>query len=355
MRNFNQKGFSLVETIIVMLVFLIVVGSIYGLLQVGFIDRNRANREVEVAKNARIAIHLIGRDALNAGLSYTRVGAVAPNNFLNARLGIPPDLSGRDIITAVIPGNNVFTNNLDPSVRTDLVAFAFADVEFNGGSPVSITNAVTSGSNIILSYDPNTLAAGFGFSPFDLLLIQSDSNQVAVMVSSVDQGNNRITLAPGDPLGINLPANGTGNNANILRKCASSSDTNCTNYPGVTAKRFFWVAYRVEPDGTLVKINFGNNRGQPPTAQIQRMPIAYNVKDMQITYLLSDGRVLDNPAAGPNGVYGDGDDTPLDMNMVIQVNVTLTVQSPEIDEQLRRRREFTVNASFSTRNVNYDA
>ena len=44
---------------------MIIVGTIYGLLQIGLIDRNRASRRSDVLKNARAAMHLISRDALN--------------------------------------------------------------------------------------------------------------------------------------------------------------------------------------------------------------------------------------------------------------------------------------------------
>jgi len=347
----KEKGFSLVETIVVMLVFLIVVGSIYGILQVGLIDRNRANRETELLKNARVALHLIGRDALNAGLGYTRTGAVVPGGFLRRILSLPPNTMNRDLLTAIIAGNDIFTNNLDPSVRTDLVAFAFRDVNFNGNVPISINDVGTSGGDIILHFQSNSPT---DLSPGDLLLIQSATTQVAAMVTSIDNSSKRIILSPGDPLGINLPANGTGSNANILRPCSSSTDTNCTNYPGVTAVRFFWIAYKVKQDGTLVRIMVGNNRGGG-TNQVQEMPIAYNVKDMQITYLINNGTVSDNPAAGADGVYGNADDTPLDMNRVIQINISIRVRSPEMDEKLRINKEFTIDASFSTRNVTYDA
>jgi len=367
----KQSGFSLVEVLIVMTVFLIVVGSIYGLLQVGFADRNRTSREADILKNARIAIHLIGRDALNAGLGYTKIGAVVPDDFLAARFGLPSDINtNRDLLTAVVAGNNLFISRLhsDPSARADTIVFAYRDIDFNCGGTVSINDAITIGASIILVANPTQVSPCSGnpnplqhSRPYDLYLVETGSTQVAVMASVIDIGARLITITPGDPLGLNQPANGLGQNVNLLRKCLSSLDTNCTTYPGVVLKKFFLVAYRVREDGTLVRITFGNNSDGGPTGQIREMPIAYNVEDIQITYLLEDNRVMDNPMAGPNGIYGDADDTPQAMNDVIQVNVTITVQAPEVDEQLRGPggerlpRRFTLTASFSTRNIIYDA
>jgi prepilin-type N-terminal cleavage/methylation domain-containing protein len=83
----DQRGFSLLELMIAMVIFLIVTAAIYGLMQVGRIDRNRSSRRSDVMKNARVAIHLIGRDALNAGFGYHRRGAIAPDNFLSTTFG----------------------------------------------------------------------------------------------------------------------------------------------------------------------------------------------------------------------------------------------------------------------------
>jgi hypothetical protein len=70
---------------------------------------------------------------------------------------------------------------------------------------------------------------------------------------------------------------------------------------------------------------------------------------------MDDGRVLDDPIAGPDGIRGTVDDTPLAMNDVRQINISITVQSPEVDEQTKAFKTITLTASFSTRNVIYDA
>ena len=130
----NQGGFSLLELLIAMVIFIIITGAIYGLMEVGRIDRNRASRRADIQKNARVAIHLIGRDALNAGLSFHRAGAVTPDNFVSTLLEVPPDVdSERDLLTSIVAGNNIYANHINPdnTVRTDSIAFAFRDMEFN--------------------------------------------------------------------------------------------------------------------------------------------------------------------------------------------------------------------------------
>ena len=138
----SQLGFSLLELIVSIVIFTIITGAIFGLLQVGRIDRNRSSRRSDMLKNARTAIHLIGRDALNAGMGFHRRGAVVPDNFISTRLGVTNDAdTNRDFLTSIIVGNNLFTNNLneDTTVRTDLLSFAYRDLTFNVGNTVSLS------------------------------------------------------------------------------------------------------------------------------------------------------------------------------------------------------------------------
>ena len=350
----TERGYSLVEIIIAMTVFLIVTGAIYSLLQVGRIDRNRASRRSDVMKNARVAIHLMGRDALNAGLGYHRRGAVVPDNFIANRLQIPPDTNNdRDILTSIIAGNNLFQNNLqtDANARTDTVAFAFRDTDF---PVVDLNNVAIPGSLPTTARLETSAANGTnGMSPFDLYLVESDTSQVAVMPTTIVDGN-ELDITPNDPLGLNQPINGANQNGSMLRKCISSSDEHCTTYLA-TLKRFFWVSYKVKDDGTLVRIVYGNNRNAPASEQIQEQPIAYNVQDLQLKYVLADGTVTENPGAGADGIAGTNDDTPDNLNQIRQIVVSVKVLANENDEQLGKPSSVTLNATFSARNLEYDA
>ena len=112
-KRVNQKGFSLIELLAAMIIFLIVSVSIYGLLKVGTVDRNRAGDRSDIIKNARMAIHLIGRDAFNAGFGYSRQGARVPDNFLKNTFNLKPDAdTERDLLTSIVTGDNLFGNTL---------------------------------------------------------------------------------------------------------------------------------------------------------------------------------------------------------------------------------------------------
>jgi type IV pilus assembly protein PilW len=358
----SQKGFTLVEFLVAMTIFLIVVGVVYGMLQIGRMDRNRSSRRTDIMKNARIAVHMIGRDALNAGLGYHRKGSVTPDEFISSHFGLPTDAgTSRDLLTSIVAGNNINSDNLNPNpaARTDVIAFCYRDMDFNNGQPIKLTSVGAAPGNPSTARLQTTGGIA-DLSPNDLLLVESDSSQVAIMVTGISGSS--IDAAPGDPLGLNQPLDGTGDNGSVLRKCNPPSgsppvpDENCTPYVSTTAKRFFIISYRVKPDGTLVRTTYGNNRaGVRPQDQTREQPIAYNVEDLQIKYVLEDGTVTDNPAAGPDGIAGTADDDIEAFNRIRQVTVSLKVQALEKDEQLGIPDSITVSATFSARNMEYDA
>jgi hypothetical protein len=164
-----------------------------------------------------------------------------------------------------------------------------------------------------------------------------------------------VDFAPGDPLGLNQSLTATGIAASQLRKCTALILDNCSTTVSLM-KKFFWISYRVSSDGTLIRTTFGNNN--PPAGasdQIREQPLAYGIQDMQIRYVLENGTVTDDPSAGPDGIRGNGNDTPGDMNLVRQITITLKVQSSEYDEQKRAPEVITVSSTFATRNIAYDA
>ncbi|MBC7900952.1 MAG: prepilin-type N-terminal cleavage/methylation domain-containing protein [Saprospiraceae bacterium] len=363
--NVGEKGFTLLELVVAMVIFLIVTGSIYGLLQVGRIDRGRTSRRADILKNARVATHLIGRDALNAGLSFNTNGAITPDDFLSTRfeLGAPDVNLERDSLASVFAGDNLFTNDLitTPGQATDIVTFAFRDMEFNGGDTISLSNIEPAdGDAAIVRLKTLSATGAAPVKLHGLYLVESTTSQIAIMATG--KGDDFIDAKIGDPLGLNQPLNGVGQNGSMLVKCPEIEEQdpplpppeNCTTY-NATLKKFFLVSYRVKQDGTLVRISYGNNDDALATEQIVERPLAYNVEDLQIKYLLSDGRVLDNPGAGPDLDYGNDDDTPEEYNFIRQIMITVKIQATEDDEQIGQRQTITLNATFSTRNMEYDA
>jgi prepilin-type N-terminal cleavage/methylation domain-containing protein len=347
--NKNQQGFSLVELVVSMVIFLIVTGSIYGLLEVGRSDRDRTSQKSDVAKNARAAIHLLGRDALNAGYGYHKFGALVPDNVLADRLGITPDVgTDSDILTSVIVGNDSTPVGDGANITdTDSIAFASRDFNFNNGNPLTITDATSSNSMLILKGVSAAQVANVRVH--DLFIAEAATTQVAVMVTAV--AGDQITFAVGDPLGINQSYS-----ISILKKCDQFTIAiDCVDYKvPVVLKKFFWVSYKVKPNGTLSRFMYGNNTGASASQQIIEQPLLYGIKNLQFTYTLSDGKVTSDPSAGDDNIFGTADDITDNLNKISLLNVSLTVQSVDSEAGSETAEKITINSSFSTRNLEYN-
>jgi prepilin-type N-terminal cleavage/methylation domain-containing protein len=347
----SAAGFSLLEMLIAMVVFTIIMTAIYGLLRIGNVSRNAINDRGETIKNARVAVNAVGRDVVNAGLGFSRVGGIVPDDYAADHLDTPDD-SGqeRDLLTGIIAGNNIRESDLSVGgQKNDVIAFAFRDLQFNNGNPLSVTRTpwtdIIDNSIVLKSVTTDAFSI---CRPFDLYLIESkDGKQAIVMATSVPD-NNTIVLGIDDPLNINQEVvNLSSNDRSILIQCLSGNTSNCMDYSlGVTAKKIYWVSFSVEADGTLVRTSYGNNSSGTAAEQIQKFPLAYGVQNFQVRYLMQDGTVSDDPS--------NGNTTPLKMNEVVQVEISITIQADGNENGVTSTELINVTSTFSTRNLKYD-
>lgn len=360
--NVTQAGFSLLEMIVAISLFIIVTGSIYGLLELGRVDRNHTSRRGDTQKNARIAMYLIGRDVMNAGLGYHKTGGLVPDDFLTNRLGVPIEVGAtRDTLTSVSCGNNVFTNRYLPtSQKTDSIAFIYRDLDFNAGKPIVVTDEVgtSTATAVVLQTNATDLAS---VQNNNLFLAETSNSQIVGIVTSKNTTTNRINVDSTDNLGLNQARNlmsGSNYIGSLLRKCTSTSDTNCSTYTGtasggIVLKKVEMVSYQVSYDGTLLRTIYGNNTSGTASEQIQQKAIAYGVQNFQILYQMKDGTRVDDPVVGADGIRGTADDTPTNMNNVRYVSIVLTVSSTEVDEK-GTPEIISLSSTFSLRNMGYD-
>lgn len=352
----GPAGFTLLEMMISMMLFLIITGAIFGLLSVARAGRFTTNQRVDTMKNLHVSLNMMGRDALNAGFRYTGNGTVLPNGTLATQLDIPADPDGtRDILMAVMAGNNLnantLTNEAGQTALTDQISFVYRDVLLNGGLGITVQlpnpapTVNTAGAPYLTIAPPtgNPLPPAItnaNFRDQDLLMIIGPTSNVLGVVTSRPTGTpNRLMFATGsangDPLNINLPWA-----TSLLR----------TMTPG-SLVRVWWVSYSVLPDGTLIRTVYGNNAG---TAASVSQPLAYNIEDMQIKYLMQDGDTLtDNPVAGTDGVAGTGDDNIPNLSNVAQMRVTVRARSAAIDPRTKKPVRISLTSNFSLRNLGY--
>lgn len=345
----GEKGFTMLELIVSMVLFLGVTGSVWGLLQVAQQGGSVTNQRVQLTKAVRLGLNLVGRDTYNAGFGYPVSSTVVlPNNAITLLLGIPDGDAARDTVPPIITGNNLTlsTFNTVPGVRTDQVTFLFKDAAFN------LIGAIGPPDRRIpqpLSINGPTPGAGFSqiipvsgsnasCSENDLYLITGGTRSTLGVATGL-VGANSIRFADTDILGLNLA--GSMNSVDGVTTPAS-------------IQKVQMVTYFVTPDGTLTRRQYVNVAPVLPAVGWVDEPLVYGVENFQIQYVMNNGTLSDNPSAGPNGIAGDLDDTEANLTQVRQVRYTISVRSVERDQTNQPYRE-TMTSTFSTRNLGYEA
>ena len=239
-RAARQAGFSLLEMIVAIAIFLVVIGAMYALLEVGRSDAFNTKERTETMQNARVALNTIGRDAVNAGVGYWKSGGRVPDGTLERLLFLPAETDGDDDwLTPVVPGNGVKPIVVDGvTVNTDAVTFVYQDETFNDNHGLAVT-AVNPTSNT-LTVSPDNAACASG----DLYVYLIDDGKEPALGSLTNlPGGNQLRFASGDPLGLNNP--GASSTFQLLNSQAS-------------VKRITWVTYFVNDEGVLVRRVYGN-------------------------------------------------------------------------------------------------
>lgn len=342
----RQAGYSMIELLAAMVVFLVVTGSIFGVLQVARQSRGAVNNQVQLTKSVRLGLNLIGRDTYNAGYGYPLKNAVViRNNRIGPLLGIPSDTdTTRDMVPPIIAGNNITVNtyNQTPNVRTDQITFLFKDSTFNligaAGSEVSQPlniNAATTSSTGVDEIVPVT-GSNASVRINDLILVTGNNGSALGVVTGLS-GTNKIQFANNDLLGFNLAGSG-GTFRNITTPAS--------------LVRVNMITYYVTADGILVRREYANQ--PPPGAAFIDEPLVYGVENFQVQYVMDNGTLLDNPGAGPNGIPGDADDDLTNLAAIRQVRVTISARTVELDSR-GQPVQVTETTTFSTRNLGYDA
>ncbi|NOT46402.1 MAG: hypothetical protein HOP17_01445 [Acidobacteria bacterium] len=341
----GEKGHSLIELVIAMLIFMIVSGAIWGLMRVAQQSRTAINQQVPLSKDARVALNILGRDTFNAGFGYPlKSTVVLPDNRVSTLLGVPNDTDVlRDTVPPVIAGNDITLNtfNTTAGVRTDQVTFLFKDTTFNpvGVAPdqfsqsLNINAATTTGTGI----DEIVPISGSNSScrVNDIYLVTGNTGSTLGLATGLS-GADRVQFSNGDLLGINL----TGAGGSLIAITLPAS-----------MQRVLMVTYFVTPDGTLTRREFGN---APGTSAFVDEPLVYGVENFQVQYVMENGSLTDNPSAGPDLVAGTGDDVLANLEAVRQIRFTISLRTNELDSRGQPSR-VTMSSTFSTRNLGYDA
>lgn len=340
----NEQGFSLIELLIALLIFLIVTGAAYGVMEAARRSRSVTNQQSQLNKEVRVALNLLGRDTYNAGFGYpTETIVKLPDNSITTLLAIPADFNtDRDTVPPIIAGNNVTLNTVNTTANTftDQVTFLFKDSTFNlvGTAPNQVSqslniNAPTTVSGIdqIVPITGSNSACRVN----DIFIIMGNTSSALGLVTGLN-GTSAIQLANGDFLGINQ----TGSLSSITLPAS--------------LLRVNMVTYFVTGDGVLTRREYANSMliGAGISQNWRDEPLIYNVENFQIRYVMDNGTISDNPGAGADGVAGTADDDLAILDNVRQVRFTVNVRSTQLNSANQPYR-VSMTSTFGTRNLGY--
>jgi prepilin-type N-terminal cleavage/methylation domain-containing protein len=359
-----DAGFTLLEMVVAVAIFTVVTGAIIGLLKVGRSNRFTTSQRVESIQNVRNALNQIGRECLDAGVEYYPNGAQLPDDTLSTLGFFATDSDSTvDYLVPIMARNNIDTNGLS-GVTTDRVSFVYGDdnftYRFNGPDSQPNTN-----DDVVTSYIPfdqrtsgtdfriyNTGGTSFANTQFTVgqpyLLAETGTSpkQAIAVCTAVPTANTTTVTFGSDTLNINLPT--TTGVPKTLTIAAGNPPT--TPPTLVRATPLVVVSYYVDSGGTLYRRLYGNytstNNATAGTGvtvgstQYLDSPLAFGVEDFQIQYLLKDGVVTSTP-------------TTTQCVNIRQVQITVTVRSPEKDMKTNQYLKTTLTATFNARNLAY--
>jgi prepilin-type N-terminal cleavage/methylation domain-containing protein len=337
--NRAERGFSLVELMVAMLVTMIVSGAIYGLMAGG---QNAFRREPELAdrqQNIRVAMDLIMRDIANAGAGmppfiqpFTRNLdglSAAPMGLDGNRtdeLEILTNNNSRDnVLACADPGNNAASNNL---------------------------RIATSETNIAVN-EPVMIIFDDGTWTFrEVANNPTSNNGNADLLGRCDAGNHaQLSFAQGGGSGsFNTPGGfcqpslsglGTaGGPTDCNAGTCGTSTTVCPSRstegpPCCMVKEISFaelVRYRIRPDATTnTPVLQRTSSANPGVWDV----VATGIEDLQVEYTAQAGTVT---ASAPQVVLNDY------ATIITQVQVTLASRS-----EAQNIQGMTTNASGPTR------
>lgn len=330
-REQSQSGFSIIELVVGVTIFIIVMGAIYGLLELGRSGRLNTTQRSEVLQNMRIAINTLGRDAINAGVDYPNQGAMVPDDKLRSLANIA-NIAGQsldvdneeDMVTPVYAKNDV---NRIGTLDTDQVTIAFIDDTFNGNSQLPISSIDADGQKMSVGAggDPDNCSVG------DIYVITGQNGSAIGWLTGKEDDD--LKFEQGDPLGINGDDDPATNPIAKVQAPAS-------------IQRINWVTYYVADEdgngtgtGTIRRrVYGGSNAG---AAGFVDQPLAFGIENFQVQYVLADGTVVDVPAIDA-------------MIAIRQVRVSVSVRSPDLDPKTNQPFRSSLTATFNTRNLAYE-
>ena len=340
----SERGFSILEMMVAIIVMLIVTGAVFSLLR-DSVKTSTATLEMgDAQQSLRTAHEYISRDLINTGDGLNSISNIrVPENFVTNYLTLNP------VTDAATPGFvNLGLVTADNNVAANTVVLGTAPPTTVRANPVltdriTILQADQTFTAITLDagdVDPDTGLAAVADSDIDkfrageIYFLTSAAGSIFVTVTDradVGTADPRLVFAGGDVFGLNSV--GSGGQLDFVTAGATLQ---------VSIRRMKIIHYYVNSGGLLMRRVFGV-RLQGYSESV----IAEPVVSLQFRYFLnlkdSNGNVI-QPKAQLS--------TSLQQTETRQVEVSLTVETPHTLHN-GQRQQISMTTSTSVRNMQF--
>ena len=341
----NQRGFTLIESMVAMTVMLIIVGAVFSLMRDSMKVATVTYEMTDAQQNLRTAHEFIGRDLMNAGDGLESISNIrVPSAFVTSYVTLNPvtDPSTPGIINLGIfttdnnvPANTAITGAVPAATirtGTDRQTILEQDREFLFNNRNSISLAATAinpaGSVITIpAGDPMTT-----FTQGDIYFLTSSAGAAFCTNTSIDAAGRKLYFVASDAYGLNQP----GTPGNII--AVSANGTLATSF-----QRMKIIQYYLTSTGLLMRRVFG-----VPGSGLRESMIAEHVLDVQFVYELATTDAAGNVTPSATTALT----TSAQQLAVRQVEVRITVETPHAIQN-GSRQQLTMTTSTSVRNMQF--
>lgn len=311
-RSGGTKGYSLVEVLVVIVIFAIITAGVSAVFLRGQHEYLVREETVRMQQQARLAMTAMERDLRMTGYGLSDVGNLKIR-FYNKGVG-----TVTDNYYAVAEANVFGSPKVAvPAADTDSIAIrycdqpsdAMPDITLSGSvpppsssnTPVSSTDGINA-NDLIIIYDPTDLAK------YGSILMVTDTTSAGGLSVKHGNGAGDGPLAsfynPSNPAVNLFPPGGYPVGAKVLRLAPEALRT---------------VRYYVDAG-----MNLRRQSQAGLTGAVEERPVASGIEDFQVKYYFRDGTWLDAPVT---------DDPDHDVDKLRAVRISIIVRTAKPDRQ----------------------
>jgi type II secretory pathway pseudopilin PulG len=353
-RSDNQAGFSIFETLIAITVMILVTAGVASLMRDSMMIANTTYELTDAQESLRTAHEYISRDLMNAGdglksISYLPVNTTFVQNYLTrtpitdgtmptlaTNLGIlttdnnlPSSWTTPGPLPSPSPSPIASPTPVDLLAGTDRQTILEIDPDL-ASNPQIAPASISSAGDVVTLASTTTTADMAKFTPGEIYFFTSSRGGTFGALTSVDAANKKLNFASGDRCGFNTTAN------NRIKDISGGGSLT------TTMQRMKIIHYFIDANKLLKRRVFGEQG-----AAFRDTIVAEHVLGVQFIYSLGlDGG--GNPLQ-PTDLIS----TPIQQVNISAVQVTVTVETPHVNQKGVRPPPISSTSTTSLRNMQF--